>query len=193
MAAASHFGERHLDPSQIVEQAGGRRPPKFELPNSTEEYSVSVAASIAQYFLRNNQSLGLAAAGQSWEIVQADRGDRQALKILETLAVLRAEGRIPLPEILYRETSRLARGSTIIIVTPSVNVRWARTARHLSTTGLRVVPVLIDPQGFGGDSGAAQVLAELEVAGIKPVLVQRGSNWVDVFDRAPPAIGRWIV
>ena len=193
MAAASHFGERHLDPSQIVEQAGGRRPPKFELPNSTEEYSVSVAASIAQYFLRNNQSLGLAAAGQSWEIVQADRGDRQALKILETLAVLRAEGRIPLPEILYRETSRLARGSTIIIVTPSVNVRWARTARHLSTTGLRVVPVLIDPQGFGGDSGAAQVLAELEVAGIKPVLVQRGSNWVDVFDRAPPAVGRWIV
>ena len=193
MAAASHYGERHLDASQIVEEAGGRRPPKFELPNSTEEYCVSLAASIAQYFLRNNQSLGFVAAGQSWEIVQADRGDRQALKILETLAVLRAEGRIPLHEILYRETSGLARGSTVIIVTPSVNLRWARTARHLSSTGLRVVPVLVDPQGFGGDGGAAQIAAELEVAGVRPVIIQRGANWVDMFDRAQPAAGRWLV
>lgn len=192
MAAASHYGERHVDVGQIVDRPSGQRPPKFELPNSTEEYCVSIAASIAQYFLRNNQSLGLVAAGQSWEIVQADRGDRQVLKILETLAVLRAEGKMPLYEILYRETSGLARGSTIIIVTPSVNVRWARTARHLATTGLRVVPVLVDPQGFGGDAGAAQIAAELEVAGVKPVIIERGANWVDMFDRAQPVAGRWI-
>jgi hypothetical protein len=124
--------------------------------------------------------------------VQADRGDRQVLKILETLSVLRAEGKMPLYEILYRETSGLARGSTVIIVTPSVNVRWARTARHLATTGLRVVPVLVDPQGFGGDAGAAQIAAELEVAGVKPVIIQRGANWVSLFDRAQPVAGRWI-
>lgn len=184
MAAASHFGERHLDPSQIAEQSAGRRPPRFELPNSTEEYCISIAASIAQYFLRNDQSLGLVAAGQSWETVQADRGDRQVLKILETLSVLRAEGLIPLHEILYRETTGLARGSTIIIVTPSVNVRWARTARHLASSGLRVVAVLVDPESFGGVPGVAKVAAELEVGGITPIVIERGSDWVGKFDRA---------
>ncbi len=191
MAKSSHFGERHLDPSQIIEQAGGRRPPKFELPNSTEEYCVSIAASIAQHFLRSDQSLGLVAAGQSWETVQADRGDRQMLKILETLAVLRAEGTIPLHEILHRETTGLARGSTVIVVTPSVNVRWARVARHLGASGLRVVAVLVDPQGFGGVPGVSDVAAELAVAGITPIVIERGSNWVELFDRARPRTVKW--
>ena len=191
MSASSHFGERHLEPSQIVEQAGGRRPPRFELPNSTEEYCISISASIAQYFLRNDQSLGLVAAGQSWETVQADRGDRQVLKLLETLSVLRAEGNIPLHELLYRETTGLPRGSTVIVVTPSVNVRWARTARHLSNSGLRVVAVLVDPHGFGGVPGIEKIVAELEVAGIISIVVERGSDWVDKFDRARTRALRW--
>lgn len=191
MAEAVHFGNRHLDPSQIVEQAGGRRPPKFELPNSTEEYCIAVAASIAQYFLRNDQALGMVAAGQRWEIVQADRGERQVLKILETLSVLRAEGRFPLHELLYRETSGLARGSTVIVVTPSPNVRWARVARHLTSSGLRVAVVLIDPESFGGESGILQVAAELEVTGITPLIVRRGANWADSFERSAARAPRW--
>lgn len=191
MAQAVHYGERHLDPSQIVEQAGGRRPPKFGLPNSTEEYCVSIAASIATYFLRNDQALGMVAAGQTWEVVQADRGERQVLKILETLSVLRAEGRFPLHELLYRETTGLARGSTVIVVTPSINVRWARVARHLAASGLRVVAVLVDPESFGGDAGIAQVAAELEVSGIIPLVVRRGANWAETFERSQTRVAHW--
>lgn len=192
MQAYIHFGERHLDPSQIVEQAGGRRPPKFDLPASTEEYCVSVAASVAQYFLRTDQALGLVAAGQRWEIVQPDRGERQMMKILETLSVLRAEGSMPLHELLYRETTGLARGSTVIIITSSVNPRWARTARHLASSGLRVVAILIDPGSFGGDPGAPYVIAELELAGIAPLLIKRGANWVELFERAQLRPIRWM-
>lgn len=191
MEASVHYGERHVDVNKVVEQPGGRRQQKFELPASTEEYSISIAASIAQHFLRKDQALGMVAAGQSWEKVQADRGERQVIKILETLSVLRAEGAIPLHELLYRETSGLPRGTTVIIVTPSTSVRWARTARHLASTGLRVVAVVIDPKTFGGELGSTQVAAELTVAGITPLLVQRGSNWVDLFDRATSQTVRW--
>jgi uncharacterized protein (DUF58 family) len=183
MAADVHYGDRHLDPAQLVRQAGVPFMTQFKLPDSTEEYAVSIAASIAQYFLRTSQSLGLIAVGQSWETVQADRGDRQVMKIMETLSVLRAEGGLPLHEILYRETTGMARGSTLIIVTPSVNVRWARTARHLASTGLRVVSVLIEAESFGGPPGAAHVAAELEVAGLTPIIVRRGANWVDLLER----------
>ncbi len=193
MAAGVHFGERHLDPAAIAEQAGGRRPVEYNLPPSTEEYCVSIAASIAQYLLRIDQAVGLVACGQRWETVQADRGERQVLKILETLAVLRAEGDIPLHEILYRETTGLPRGSTIIIVTPSVSPRWARTARHLASSGLRVVAVLVDAHSFGGDPGAVEVAAELSVAGITPITVRREASWVDLFDRAQPRSAHWSV
>ena len=64
-------------------------------------------------------------------------------------------------------------------------------ARHLSTSGLRVVAVLVDPESFGGDAGIAQVAAELEVSGIIPLLVRRGGNWADIFERSAARAPSW--
>ena len=61
------------------------------LPPRTEEYAICAAASIAQFFLRRDRTLGFMAIGQRREVLQADRGERQLEKILETLAVLRAQ------------------------------------------------------------------------------------------------------
>ncbi|MCZ7670196.1 MAG: DUF58 domain-containing protein [Chloroflexi bacterium] len=47
---------------------------QFTLPETTEEYTVSVAASLAQYFLRHDRAVGMLAYGQSNEVVQPDRG-----------------------------------------------------------------------------------------------------------------------
>jgi len=52
----------------------------------------TAAASIGQFFLRRDRTLGLMAIGQRREMLQADRGERQLEKLLETLAVLRAQG-----------------------------------------------------------------------------------------------------
>ncbi len=61
------------------------------LANATEEYAVTVAASLARHFINQNRTVGLMAAGQHREIIPTDRA-RQLLKVLEALAVLRAEG-----------------------------------------------------------------------------------------------------
>jgi uncharacterized protein (DUF58 family) len=50
---------------------------KLSCQATTEEYTVTVAASLAQYFLRRDRAVGLLAYGQSNEIVQPDRGERQ--------------------------------------------------------------------------------------------------------------------
>jgi len=71
-------------------------------------------------------------------------------------------------------------------------VRWARTARHLASSGLRVVAVMIDPESFGGAPGAALIAAELEVAGLTPIVIRRGANWAELFDRARPRVTKWI-
>ena len=49
---------------------------EFSLPPSTEEYSVSVAASVARYYLRLGRSVGFISTGQSLTMLPADRGGR---------------------------------------------------------------------------------------------------------------------
>ncbi|HRO23518.1 MAG TPA: DUF58 domain-containing protein, partial [Promineifilum sp.] len=50
---------------------------EFQLPESTEEYTVTIAASVAQFFLRRDRAVGMLAYGQSNEILRPDRGERQ--------------------------------------------------------------------------------------------------------------------
>jgi len=163
-----------------------KRPKRLELPPSTEEYAVTAAASIAQYFLRHDRALGLAAMGQRREVVQADRGERQLNKVLETLAVLHAEGMFPLQEVLMAEGMGLPRGTTLIIVSSSVDTRWATAARHLDRSGLNVVAVLVDPQSFGGLPGMGAVAAQFTVSAIPNYVIRKGDLLEDVLGKAVP-------
>src|SRR5712692_5226724 len=58
--------------------------------HSTEEYGVTIAATIATYLLRQDLSLGLIVTAQRREFLSLDRGDRQIERMLELLAVVRA-------------------------------------------------------------------------------------------------------
>ena len=149
---------------------------RFDLPPITEEYTVAIAASLAQYFLRLDRSVGMVAYGQSHEIVQPDRGERQQNRILETLAVLRAEGRLPLEHILQTETHLFPRGSTLIVVTPTVRPEWAAAARGLKQRGLRVVTVLVNPHTFGSQRTAETLYALLRASGTGAYLVNNGDD-----------------
>jgi len=148
----------------------------FELPDATEEYTVAVAASLAQYFLRHDRAVGMLAYGQSNEVVQPDRGERQINRILETLAVLRAQGNVPLSDMLHAESHLFPRGTTVIAVTPTTQEDWAASARQLSRRGLRLVTVLIDPESFGGRRSGAKLAALLQSSGMMTYLVKRGDN-----------------
>lgn len=154
----------HVTASPSVRDKQGRTPEslpewmkaeQFSLPETTEEYTVSAAASIAQYFIRRDRAVGMLAYGQSNELVQPDRGERQLTRILETLAVLRAEGQLPVDDMLHAESHLFPRGTTVIVVTPTNQDKWGTSARHLVRRGLRVVTILIDPESFGERSSNA--------------------------------------
>ncbi len=172
-----HYGDRHLpeidlneDPDVLLRKASST----MVLPPSTEEYTISAAASIAMFFLRRDRTLGLVAVGQRREVLQADRGERQLEKILETLAVLRARGIVPFEEILYRETPALPRGTTLVLISPSTDPKWAQVARHLKRSGLHVTTVVLDAKSFGGPPGTENVIAELGASGIPVSVVKNG-------------------
>ena len=144
----------------------------YKLPPSSEEYSVAVAASLTQHFLRLDRALGLVSYGQRREVIQADRGERQLNKILETLAVIRAVGEVPLPEIIRTEAQQLVRGTSVVIITPSNDLKWVVAARQMERAGLRLVTVVVDSGTFGGGQEAAALATQMASTGTRAYLVK---------------------
>ena len=159
---------------------------RFQLEPSTEEYAVTAAASVAEFFIRRKRSVGLIAYGQRRELIQADRGERQLGKILETLAALRAEGEMPFGEVLSTEAKRMARGATVVAISPAVLQGWVEMALFLDRLGLRVVTMLVDAASFGGQFGASVFQERLLAAGMPAVLLRKGDSLKETLDSLPP-------
>jgi uncharacterized protein (DUF58 family) len=171
----------HIAPKVNTAQRISDLPPwmqldDFELPETTEEYTVAIAASLAQYFLRRDRAVGLVGYGQSNEVVQPDRGERQLNRILETLAVLRAQGQVPLADVLHAESHLFPRGTTVIVVTANAEEDWALAARQVARRGLRMVSVLVNPESFGGRRSAVPLASLLQAGGMGAYVVNRGDN-----------------
>lgn len=147
---------------------------KLELDPSTEEYTVTIAASLAQHFLRRDRAVGMISHGQEREVVQADRGERQLNKIMETLAVERGVGQVPIDNVLQAEIDQLPRGTTLIIITPDTRDEIGTLARHLERRGVRIMVVLVDPASFGGSRRADGVAGLLRAGGTPTYVVRRG-------------------
>ncbi len=147
------------------------------LPPSTEEYAVSIAASLGRHFLGRGRAVGLVSWGQSLNVLPPDRGGRQLGKILESLALLRAEGDLPLPALVTAQAQSLPRGSTVILITPSTEEEMGLAVDHLLRRGLRPVVTLLDAASFGGLAGTAALTATLTALGV-PVCV--AANGVDL-------------
>lgn len=150
------------------------------LPPSTVEYSITIAASLAQYFLRQDRSVGFLSYAGHREVVQPDRGERQLDRLLEIMAVIQAEGRIPLQQVLTSEGTRLARHTTLVVVTPSTDPAWVAALRGLRARGVQGLSVLLAGRTFGPAGDWQPVFAELQATGMPAYLVRYGDDLAGV-------------
>jgi uncharacterized protein (DUF58 family) len=157
--------------------------PELVLVPSTVEYGVTIVASLAKHFIARDRAVGFIAYSYHREVIPADRGERQLAKILETLAVIRAEGQIPLAEIVAAEGMQLRRNTTAIIVTSSDQPYWIAAARSLTQRGIRTIAVLIDPKSFGHTRSNEPLATELAASGIPTYLVRAGDDLAQALAR----------
>jgi len=167
--------EKLLEPGQLPMWMRWREE-DYKLPDSTEEYAVTVAASLAQHFIRHDRAIGLLANGQTHQLILPDRGERQINRLLETLAVLRAEGQVAIEDVLDAESRIFPRGTTIIIVTPSNNESLASVVKQLSRRGLQMVTILIEPESFGGYRSSLSLATLMESANLDTYLIRCGDD-----------------
>jgi uncharacterized protein (DUF58 family) len=149
---------------------------EFTLPPSTEEYGVSVAASVARYYLRKGRSVGFITSGQVLTMIPPDRGGRQLGKILESLALVRAEGKLPIWGLMDIQAQHLARGSTIVMITHSVEQEVIMATDFLARRGLRPVVVLIDASSFNGPEGTSEIASGLRYMNVPLRIIQRDAD-----------------
>jgi uncharacterized protein (DUF58 family) len=170
--AASPWAPEGMEPLAWI----FRRADQIELPPSTEEYGVTIAASLAQHFLQLDREVGFLSYANTREVIQPDRGERQLSRLMEILAVMQARGHIPLAQVLATEGAHLARHTTLIVVTPSADARWVAALRGLRARGVQGVGVLLAASTFGPAADFQPVQAELQASGLPSYLVKRGDD-----------------
>jgi uncharacterized protein (DUF58 family) len=154
--------------------------------DATEEYAVTVAASLARRFLDEGRNVGMIASGAHLETIPPDRSDRQFVKILESLAVVRADGELSLAELLAAEDRRFGRHDFVMIVTPSLSERWVAALAEIAQRGVRVSTILIEPETFGSGPSSLLTVSALAASGIPAHLVKYGEPIARAF--ASPAL-----
>lgn len=143
---------------------------------STEEYTVTVAASVAQRYIAANRSVGLISFGEDYTVVEAERGQQQLSRILESLAVAKASGEAPLGNLLVEEQRRFGRHTTLVLVTASTDSSWLSPLQSLVQRGVRASVVLIDPSTFGGEGSPLVLYGELTASDILTYVVAQGDD-----------------
>ncbi len=146
------------------------------LPPSTVEYGIAAAASLARHFIERDRGVGFIAYSHQRQVIPADRGERQLSKILETLAVIQAEGRIPISEILAAEGAHLGRNTTAVIITSTDQPYWVAAARDMRQRGLNVVAILLECHSFGNPRGNEELATHLSISGVRTYLVREGND-----------------
>ncbi|MFC1936093.1 DUF58 domain-containing protein [Chloroflexota bacterium] len=136
-----------------------------EAQDSTHEYAVILAASIADRGLRYGRAVGLVAEGQESIWLPPQTGSAQRWEILRSLATVRL-GELAFDRVLANTQRALGRNSSVIVVTPSLDQRWLDALVVLRQRNVAVTVLLQDPQSFGGQQEPDMMLARLKSLGI---------------------------
>lgn len=144
--------------------------------DATEEYAITITASLAHRCLEQGRAFGLIATGAHYEVHPAERSDRQYDKMRETLAVIEADGHRPLAEVLVAETRRFTRHSGLIVITSSPDPTWVAALSELTGRRVKATAIVIDPTSFGSSQPIQPVIDALQVANIPVHVVRYGDG-----------------
>ena len=126
---------------------------------STEEYGVILASSLADRVLQQNRAVGLVAYGtverdsdssnlERPTMVLPQKGKAQQWRILQALALVRAGGGWPLERVLAEMDRNLGRGTTLAVITPSCEPAWIAGLLPPMRRGVAPTAILLDAASF---------------------------------------------
>jgi uncharacterized protein (DUF58 family) len=144
--------------------------------DTTLEVGIRAAASLIHWALGHHGAASLAlasAAGPIW--LELDRLD-QEYQALEHLARLKADGVMPISQVLEWAGARILTGGSICVVTCAPDPMLAGVIRALWDQRIRVSTALIDAISFDPRAPRYAAAADLDAAGAATTTIRRGES-----------------
>ncbi len=133
---------------------------------STEEYSVILAASLVNEGLKQGKKVGFITMGDELIWFPPDHGDAHLWKILRSLSVVRPTGP-PLSEMLKHLKLTLEQRTSLVVITPNLDINWISNLGLMIRKGIVPTVLLLDPSGLGGRTNPRAVQNRLLNLNIK--------------------------
>jgi uncharacterized protein (DUF58 family) len=149
---------------------------------TTSEYIITIAASIVRKYADAGRPTGLIAQNDSYHYYPARSGNMNMWRIMEGLAVMQADGEVPLPRVIYRMREQMSGNSVVILITASDRDEIADSIISAGKQGVQAVAILVDTSSFGGKGSSTKIQRRLSAMNIPAYIVRQGDNLADVLD-----------
>ena len=148
--------------------------------DSTEEFSIKIAASLAKGLIEDGHAVGLVTQGDQFYRIAPSKEPEYMWAMLKVLALVRAQGHTPLPSLISQESEKLDPGAVAIVIAPWLGRGAESLFRFLVRRGIMVVPIFLDTDTFGRPTGPRQPSeARMEVMD-QAAVVSRGDDFSTV-------------
>lgn len=151
---------------------------------STEEYAVILAASLADQMLRANHAVGLITYNDDEPvIIPPQKGHQQLWELLRVLAGAHATAQVSLNELLGLFEPVMGRGMSAALLTPSSSPEWIKGLSTLLRRGIHPTGLLLDASTFGGDGDMRGVVGALADLGVVAHIIGQGFRFEHLTQR----------
>ena len=156
---------------------------------STEEYGVKIVSSIAHQFIRDNKSVGFTAFSRGTRhLIEPQKGLKQLWRILETLAVVKANSTVPFDQFLTAAQPGLDRGTSLVAISASSSPRWTTTLTEFAHQSIYPLAIAIDASSFGDQPSNMGLQVQAAASSIRFVSITKGMDFetlrTDLYARA---------
>jgi uncharacterized protein (DUF58 family) len=165
------YASAHLQPREVHFYKSERI-----LPVDNFEYSVSIAASMSQQFLKDGRAVGLICAGQNNLFLSPEKGERQIIKILENLSYIMPLGKLPYAALVQTNAELVTKGNSLVLITSSWDVNLQTALDMLIRRSIPIYFVYMEPTGFGGLAPTKEILIDLQNRGIPTTVIKPGDD-----------------
>jgi uncharacterized protein (DUF58 family) len=141
---------------------------------STLEYGVSLAASVAIQIHNRGRLVGVIANDARSTVLEPHRAVRQDRVILDYLAVAQADGTTALARALAWERIRRLPRRAVAVITPNPDSNWINSLQQVRGRGTSLLVFYLDAASFGGPD--AQLSLDLG-SDVELYVVRKGDDF----------------
>ena len=150
--------------------------------DSTEEYSVTIAASVIRHYLESGMKVGMISNGGMLSMFSPSRGEQNMWAMMESLATIKATGQMPVGQLLLNYAADFKDDPVIVIIATSTSRQLMESVSKLKSQVEAVVVVLLDAATFGDTHTPLNTAHNLSFMGAQVYNVRKGDEVAKALD-----------